>query len=1112
MKHNILKICFLLVAVFVGFAASAEDILFQGTVVDAEDEPLMGAAVKVTGTNISTLTDFDGNFTIKVPEGKTVEISYIGFTPVVIKDFSQKTIVMQENAESLNEVVVVGYGTQKKAHLTGAISTVNMDDVQDLANGNLASSLSGLVNGLAVSGGDARPGERATMSIRSPGSLTALGGMDQEPLFVIDGFIYPNDVRVSNDAHANPGAEAFNNLDPSEIESISVLKDAAAAVYGSRAANGVILVTTKRGKEGEPVISYSGTFGWTDEVSRPKMLSAYDYGRLYNAIKAADPTNTTLNPLTGLFQADELQAMRYLNYDLLDKYWSSGFTQKHSVGVSGATGKANYFANISYFDQDGNLGKLDYNRWNYRAGVDVTLKKWIKASIQVSGDYGKNRKPMLKAGGSNAEKDYNLLLTHPRYIPESVNGYDITPYGPTNNRVQAEQDYSFSVIQNSGDYQETSSNTFNLNTSVDYDFGWSNILKGLRLRFAYAKNISNTDYNGYGSEYNIYYMGQRAGSGSHLYTPIPGQEAEYEALMTPGNFLLANNGAPVSNGYFSERTMTKSDNYQMNFTVNYNREFGPHTIGALFSIEKSEFWSEFVTGSVTEPYDFGLHQSSQASGSVGTNFSRAESGTLSYIGRINYAFSDKYLLEFLIRSDASTKFAPENYWGTFPSVSAGWVVTQEDWFRNAVNWIDYLKIRASYGITGRDNTDAWAWLQTYSTAKDKGPIFGLGDNVAAGSMITLNNTQAAINRDAHWDKSYKTNVGIDFNVLHSRLAFNLDGYYNRDRDMLIKYSASVPGTVGTPSAKMNIGKLDSWGAELSVTWRDNVSKDFSYRVGLNTGYSDNKLLFMDWPTNELYMNYRYGHRMDLGTWGLHCLGMFRSFQEIEEYFAKNNIVSYLGMSKDQVRPGMLIYKDVRGAEQPDGTYAGPDGIVSADNDKVCLSNRSNPYHITLNLNAKWRDFSVTAQIGANWGGYSFVPSQARKIGSNIEYKSVPSFWNPDNMFVYQDIFDAAGNLVMAENRNGWYPNLAYDSVNGIDSSFWRISGTRVQLNRLTLAYSLPQALVKRVGINKCTFNVTGQNLLSFYNPYPDHFMDPMAGNYGAYPNLRKITLGVNLSF
>jgi TonB-dependent SusC/RagA subfamily outer membrane receptor len=193
-----------------------------------------------------------------------------------------------------------------------------------------------------------------------------------QPLFVIDGYIYPNDVKVGN-TYQNLGAEAFNNLDASEVESISVLKDASAAVYGARAANGVILVTTKKGKMGAPRISYSGSFGFTDEFSRPKMLNAYQYGRLYNAVIAEDPTNTSLNKTTALFQADELEAMKGLNYDLLDKYWETGMTQKHSVNVSGATDKVNYFAGISYFDQDGNLGKLNYNRWNYRAGVDVKV-------------------------------------------------------------------------------------------------------------------------------------------------------------------------------------------------------------------------------------------------------------------------------------------------------------------------------------------------------------------------------------------------------------------------------------------------------------------------------------------------------------------------------------------------------------------------------------------------------------------------------------------------------------------------------------------------------------------------------------------------------------------
>ncbi|WP_303029656.1 TonB-dependent receptor [uncultured Duncaniella sp.] len=1118
MKHSIVKICFLLLGLFMSTTAWADDLLYQATVVDTNDEPLMGATVKVPDTQNIAVTDLDGKFSIKIPPyAKSVEITYIGFKPVTITDFSQTTIVLQEDSETLDEVVVVGYGTQKKAHLTGAISTVNMDDIADLANGNLASSLSGMVNGLGVSGGEGRPGESARLTIRGSDRLSAMGATSQEPLFVIDGFIYPNDVRIGN-TQQNSGSVAFNNLDPSEIESISVLKDAAAAVYGARAANGVILVTTKRGKLGEPTISYSGSFGYTDEISRPKMLDAYNYGRLWNAVTAADPTSTTLNPLKDLYQADELNAMRYLNYDLLDKYWSSGFTQKHSVGVSGATGNASYNASISYFDQDGNLGKLSYNRWNYRAGVDVTLKKWVKASIQVSGDYGTKETPNVKVGGTGTEKDYNILLTRPRYIPESVNGYALSAYGPSNSRVEANQDYSFYTLQDSGDFSKNTSSNLNINTSVEYDFGWSKYLNGLKLRFSYSKSINNDKSNQYGSQYNIYYMNERSGSGKHLYTPIPGQESQYDALLEASNFLLGNNGAPIYNGSGSSyvsRDMNRADNYQMNFTVSYNRSFGDHTVGALFSIEKSEFESETLYGTVSDPLSFGGLQS-QAVGpnsKQATTFFRAESGTLSYIGRVNYAFADKYLLEFLIRSDASTKFAPKNYWGTFPSVSLGWVASQEDWFRNNVTFIDYLKLRGSFGVTGRDNTEYWAWLQTYGTDPDKGPVFGKETNINAGSHISLSKNNAAINPDAHWDKSYKSNFGLDFNVLHNRLSFNIDGYYNWDREMLIAYSASVPGTVGTPSAKMNMGKYDSYGAEISATWRDRIGKDFSYKVTLNTGYSDNKVLLIDWDDKNMgYKSLYPGHRTDMGTWGMQCIGMFRSFQEIDEYFTQNNIISYMGMTKDKVRPGMLIYKDVRGARLPDGTYEGPDGIVDKENDQVRLSNRSNPYHVTANLNATWKGFSITAQIAANWGGYSFIPTAALKAGNSLESTNMPSFWNPDNMFVYQDIYDGAGNLVMAENRDAYYPNLAYSSVNSVNSSFWRVSGTRVQLNRLTLAYSIPAKLVNKIGVSSCRFNVTGQNLFSFYNPYPDHFMDPMSGTYGNYPNLRKFTLGVNLSF
>ncbi|SFO64207.1 TonB-dependent receptor [Prevotella sp. tf2-5] len=1109
-KKFIISLCLSLVMSLFSLSALAQNQTVSGTVLDEAGEPVIGATVTVAGTKTATITDFDGNYKITIPKGGKVTISYIGYLTQTVTPGG--TVKLEEDKQSLEEVVVVGYGTQKKAHLTGSVATVDMNDVQDLANGGLASSLSGLVNGLSVSGGDARPGENATMRIRDVNSLGEIGSNAQSPLYVIDGYIYPNDVKVGSTYH-NLGEEAFNNLDPSEVESISVLKDASAAVYGSRAANGVILVTTKKGKLGAPTISYSGTFGFTNEVSRAKMLSAYDYGRLYNSVIAADPTNTSLNHTTALFQADELAAMRNLNYDLLDKYWKTGFTQRHAVNVSGATEKVNYFAGISYFSQDGNLGKLDYNRWNYRAGVDVKISEWLGANLTVSGDYGTKDKPLLKVGGTNSEKDYNLMLTRPRYMPEYVGDYPVPSYGPSNGARVQNQNYHFATLQDNGDFSESKTSTINISGSINYDFGWSKILKGLKVKFSYSKSINTDKTNEFGTAYTLYTMQRRYGSGQHLYTPTAGDDPTF-------NYLDYSNFNPIeyANGNYSSRQMVRTDNYQMNLTFNYNRTFGKHTVGALFSIEKSETESEYNLSQANEPYSFSTHQSNSTKGDQSLQFNRAESGTLSYIGRLNYSYADRYLFEFLLRSDASTKFAPENYWGTFPALSAGWVVSEEPWFQNVkwLKWIDFLKIRASWGITGRDNLTPWQWLQIYTLDKNKSIVFGEGTNLdpSKNTRISINKNTSAVNRDVHWDKSYKTNIGFDLQVLNRRLGINVDYYKERNREMLMNLAQNVPSTVGTQSASTNLGEMNSWGWEISLNWRDKIGKDFKYKVGLNTGYHDNEVLVMDFEDDYIYRQILPGGRTDIGTWGMQCIGMFRSFQDIEEYFAKYNITTYMGMTKDQVRPGMLIYKDVRGAyNQETKTYEGPDGVVDANNDQVCLSNRSNPYGFTINMNAEWKGISLTAQMGASWGGYTLIPAEARGVasGSNIEFYNMPSFWNPDNMYAYQDVEDGSGNIVVKENRNAHYPNLAY-GVNSNASSFWRVSAATVRLSRLTLAYTIPNKLYKSVGIKNIRVNITGQNLLNFYNPYPDGFMSPLAGAYGKYPNLRKWTIGVNLSF
>ena len=1105
MKRKYIKTLAFGMALTCAVPAMAQNKVVQGTVLDDLGEPVIGATVKVAGTKTAVITDMDGNYKLSVPKGGKVTVSYIGF-----KDATTNggTIKLVADDKTLQEVVVVGYGTQKKAHLTGSVANIPTDDIQDLANGGLAASLGGLVNGLSVSGGDSRPGESARIMIRDTNSLGEVGSTAQQPLFVIDGYIYPNDVKVGN-VTQNLGAEAFNNLDASEVESISVLKDASAAVYGARAANGVILVTTKKGKMGAPRISYSGSFGLADEVSRPKMLNAYQYGRLYNAVTAADPTNTSLNKTTSLFQADELEAMKSLNYDLLDKYWDTAFQQKHSVNVSGATDKVNYFAGISYYKQDGNLGKLDYDRWNYRAGVDVKVSKWLGANLTVSGDYGTKNRPLVKVGGSGSEKDYNLLLTRPTYMPESVNGYDILAFGPSNTQKDQSQGYNFATSQNNGDYQKNMNSNLNISGSVNYDFGWSNILKGLKLRFTYSKSINTDKSNQYGSMFTLYKMDKRYGSGNHLYTPTSGDEADF-------NYLDASNftANKTNNGDMLYRNMVRTDNYQMNFTVQYQRDFGQHHLGGLFSIEKSEAESEYLEGQRNSPYEFTTGQYNSATGDRTTVFTRSESGTLSYIGRINYAYANKYLFEALVRSDASTKFAPKNYWGTFPAFSAGWVISEENWFRNKVKGIDFLKLRASWGMTGRDNTTAWQWKRLYAQDANRGTVFGEGTGNPSGNRITINKNISAVNADVHWDKDYKTNVGIDAQFLNNRLAVTFDYYYEKNREMLMNLSQSKPTTIGTQSAATNVGEMDSWGGELSVTWKDKIGKDFKYSIGVNTGWSDNKVLNMDWVTDYLYRQITPGHRTDVGLWGMQCIGMFRTFQDIEEYFEKYNITSYMGMTKDQVRPGMLMYKDVRGAyDEATGTYAGPDGVVDEKNDLIKMGDRSsNIYGFTMNLKADWKGISLSAQLGASWGGYTTLPGAALKPTGSLEYCNMPSFWNPDNMYSYQNVYDDAGNLLVKENREAYYPNLKYTSVNAVASTFWRVSNARVALNRMTLAYTLPKSWLGSIGINGCRINITGQNLINFYNPYPDKFMNPMAGSYGSYPNLRKWTVGVNLSF
>lgn len=1100
-KKNIILSLFIGTLLTFVMPLCAQNQTVTGLVVDVSGEPIIGATVMVVNGTVGTVTDIDGKFNIKVAPKSKLKVSFVGYTSQIISDLKNPRIVLLEDQLKLDEVVVLGdYGSQKLRNATGAIETISTEELKDLSVGSLGDALAGKINGLHVSLSGGQPGSTPSLQIRQSSVNTTItpssdlgGNASPTPLYVIDGFI------------ADEGA--FNNLDINEVENVTVLKDAAAAVYGARAAYGVVLVKTKQGKVGAPKISYSGQFGYTDALMLPKMLNAYDYGRIYNAARAANTATKDQESddlRVQLFQSDELEAMKGMNYNLLDKEWSAALTQRHSVNISGGTEKATYFGGVSYYQQEGNIGRLDYNRWNYRAGVNANISKWMKASLQVSGNYGETNKPKnVKGGGSDG--DFESLMLHVPYVPDQVNGYYIFHSGMENiTNPSDQQKYNFAAVQNASDNVENQNQNFSLNGSLEYDFGWSKYLRGLKVKASYSKNISTGKTNTIGTKIDVYRLISRGGSGGHLYV---GDEIEYNA-NTLGLYEL-NNGNSLG------RSMNRSDSYQMNLTVSYARQFGKHYVSGLFSIEKAESEWEDLNGSLTDPLPFTDGQSSSvdsnAEGFAQTvTFNRSESGMLSYVGRVNYSYDDKYLFEFMLRSDASAKFAPQNYWGMFPSWSAGWVISDEKWFDKDKTKIDFLKIRGSFGILGKDNVNAWLWTQLYTRNPDKGPIFGT--NSSTNTSATIRMPKQGVNPDVHWDKTYKTNFGIDMAFLKNRMSANLDFYYDMGREMFASHQGTsyYPNTVGIQPAPENFGEVDTYGVELSLGWKDKIGKDMSYWVKLTTGYNDNKIRETGWKAAYDFDKLVRNERSDRGLWGYECIGMFRSYQEINEYFDKYSITKYLGNTKENVHPGMLIYKDVRGQyDESTGTFGPADGIVD-EQDYIKISHRaSNPYGGTLNFGFSYKDFSISAQFGASWGAYSLVPTTMRKE-SYSEYSNVSAMWK--DMFVYEDIYDANNIVTVAQNRNAKYPNIRYSSVNGAPSTFWKVSAATVQLRNMTVAYALPKEWLKIIGISSCRFNLTCQNVFNFLNPYPEGAWASWAGSYGYYPNLRKFTLGVNVSF
>ena len=1105
----------------------------KGVVVDEKGEGIIGATIQVVGNaKAGAITDFDGNFTIQVPEGAKLKVSYIGYVAQVVSKLDGNVrVVLKEDSNHLDDVVVVGYGALKQKNVTGAVEVINPEELKDLSVTSLSEALIGLSPSLHVSmPSTGRPGENATITIRAARDAVALipttdmngaaagGNIDPRPLYVIDDFIYQD---------GDKGEEEFNNLDVDEVESITILKDASAAIYGAYGAYGVILVKTKRGKAGAPRISYQTQLGYVDAVMHADMLDGYNYGRIYNAAKAAQVLQKNQNPdrLLHFFQADELEAMKDTNYDLLDKYWSSSLSQRHSINVNGGTEKATYFAGVTYQTQDGNIGKLDYNRWNYRAGITANISQYVKATLSVSGDDSKKNMHQTSNSGGGNQEDYLYMMKNPSYVPDEINGYPIYHSGMENSP-SFQNYYNYKSLYNSMNNRLVNSNSMSIQGTIEADFGFIKPLQGLRARLTYSRNVSNSHDNRIQMENIVYRVMNRGGSGNHLYVTdgsqiIGGPNAVLNEETLEGYSYTAFENFEqriLNSGQSSkiQNTMDRSNSYQVNFMLMYGRKFGDHDVSGTFSIERGENEGYNMWTEATHPLPFtdGTSNSLADDTQKDATWGRTDGGNLAYIGRVNYAYKDRYLFEFLIRSQASAaKFAPENYWGAFPSFSAGWVMSEEPWFPKEKLKIDYFKWRASYGIMGRDNVDAWRWLQLYAYNPNRGSIFGTDYSKESARAFQLPE-KSGTNHDLHWDKNIKTNLGIDVRMFDSRLSLSLDAYYDFGREMFAIPNANyMPGTAGTYPAPENYSEMDMWGMEAIVGWRQRINKDMYVSARLGVSYDDNKVKKYYWDVNPKLNSIVYGERSDRGLWGLSCMGMFRSYQQIEEYFQKYQITDYLGLSQSQVHPGMLIYEDVRGPKDDDGNWTGPDGKISTEDDIVKISNRQdNPYKTNLNLNFVWKSFSMNATFQAEWGAYRMMPNMYQESFGSMETTNVSKMWN--DMFIYEDVYDAQGRIIAAANLNGQWPNFGFTEggVNSKVSTFWRMSAAEIYLRNISVAYTVPKELVKRIGLNALRFNLTVQNAFALYNACPGGYWNNFAGNYGSYPVTRKITAGMNITF
>ena len=1049
--HLSLLVCLLLLPAFI-FAQSTNKI--QGTVLDEKGDTMPGVSVMIKGTTYGTTTDVSGKFTISATKGTTLVFTFVSYgkKEVVVGDQQTITVKLAPASSNLDEVVVVGYGTQKKVSLTSAVTSINAAEIVTTKNENVENMLTGKVAGLQVVQNTAEPGDFANnISIRGMGN----------PLIVVDGVEMPDfSVTGGNGDNSVGSSNILTRLDPNDIESVSVLKDAAASVYGVKAANGVILITTKKGKAGSLQLTYSGTFGSQVPSGLPKPVDATQYMTLVNQQSQHQANGGRIIYTPADFQAYADGTKQSTDwYDAVFK--KSAMQEQHNLTATGGTENTQYLLSAGFTDQDGLLtsNDLDYKRYNVRSNVTSKIGKNITVNLNLSAIMDQKNSPAEPFWYTTRETWRELPTetfyanNNPQYLWQgSVDGGNPLAYGNSDVNGYSTQNNKF----------------FNGSLSIDYKIPF---VDGLTLRGLYSYNDQIQDNKMYQQSYNLYTYD------SSTQTYIAHQN------NTPGS---------VTRQYYDYPQNTDQ------LSLNYAHSFGKHNLSALLLYEGNEQSADNFEDyrQLAIPVDQLIAGNSALQNATQTTNGLSDYATNSVVGRVTYDYAGKYLGEFSFRNDQSSKFAPGQKSGFFPSGSVGWRISDEDFWKNssALSFIDNLKFRASYGVLGDDGTLFYQFLSGYNY-----PANGSNNQLPTGAVFGNNFVNAVQstglpNPNVTWSTSHTFDVGADIDLWKGLLGITFD-YFIRNRTGLLATSVlQVPDVLGATLPEENINGDRTKGFDFEISHHYHIGKfsynikgTFSYTNTMNTTYAESQHgnSYLDWLNNQANRNQGI-------QWGYGSAGQYQNYGQIVNspvYVNRGTVV------------GDYNYQDWNGDGQIDGNDNHP--IAYGGNPNGLPAVPKITYGLTLGGSYDGFDISMLWQ---GTGMYSV---------SYIEQLNIPLWGGGSALTQFMNDYHPADPNADPYNPNTvWVPgHFAYTGTTPMTNSIFNYQNAAyLRLKSLEIGYNLPNKFLSQIGVKGVRVFVNGYNLFTITDV---KYVDPEhpSGTYGyLYPLDKLYNVGLNVKF